>query len=76
MNPWNATNAESDMPLERSERDTTFISALSRCHICHVLPEKGGLDAVMTPDFSSHGQRPAVLPGPGDDAAKQVGGVG
>ena len=57
MNPWNATNAEFDTPPERRERDMTCISALSRCQIWRVIQEKGGLDAVMTPDFLSHGQR-------------------
>ncbi|OQV08053.1 hypothetical protein CLAIMM_12380 [Cladophialophora immunda] len=57
MDPWTAANADSDNPLGRSERDAIFISTLTKCQIWPVIQEKGGLDAVMTPDFLSHGQR-------------------
>ncbi|KIY02825.1 uncharacterized protein Z520_01290 [Fonsecaea multimorphosa CBS 102226] len=59
MDPWTATNADSDSddPLARSERDAMFISTLTKCQIWPVIQDKGGLDAIMTPDFLSHGQR-------------------
>ncbi|KAK4946454.1 hypothetical protein LTR10_014653 [Elasticomyces elasticus] len=57
MDPWHAANSEFDTPLERSQEDQTFISAMTQCQIWHIIERKGGLDAVMTPDFLSHGQR-------------------
>ncbi|KAJ9499582.1 hypothetical protein H2202_005165 [Exophiala xenobiotica] len=57
MDPWNAANAEFDTPLERSQEDERFVLALTQCQIWHVVQVKGGLDAIMTPDFLSHGQR-------------------
>ena len=54
MDPWNATHTDFATPLDR---DAMFVSALSRCQIWHVINEKGGLDAIMTSDFLSHGQR-------------------
>lgn len=54
MDPWNATSTESTTPMDR---DAMFISALKRCQIWHIIKEKGGLDAIMTPEFLSHGQR-------------------
>lgn len=57
MDPWTAASAEFDTPLERSERDTSFISALMDCQVWSVIQEKGGLEAIMTADFLSHGQR-------------------
>ncbi|KAI1609253.1 putative multidrug resistance-associated protein [Exophiala viscosa] len=57
MDPWNAANSEFDTPLERSQADQTFILALTQCQIWHIIEQKGGLDAVMTADFLSHGQR-------------------
>ncbi|OAP58615.1 hypothetical protein AYL99_07705 [Fonsecaea erecta] len=57
MDPWTAANGDSDDPLGRGERDAMFISTLTKCQVWHVIQEKGGLDATMTPDFLSHGQR-------------------
>lgn len=54
MDPWSISNVGGKTPLER---DGVFISALKRCQIWHIIEEKGGLDAVMTPEFLSHGQR-------------------
>ena len=54
MDPWGASHSEFTTPLDR---DAMFISALSRCQVWHIINEKGGLDAIMTPDFLSHGQR-------------------
>ena len=52
MDPWNALAA-----ARPADRDAVYISALSRCQVWHVIEAKGGLDALMTPDFLSHGQR-------------------
>lgn len=57
MNPWNAANSDLDTPVARSQEDQKFISALTQCQIWHIIEQKGGLDAIMTPDFLSHGQR-------------------
>lgn len=57
MDPWTASDTELRSALEPGDRDETFISALSQCQIWPVINEKGGLDATMTPDFLSHGQR-------------------
>ena len=57
MDPWNASNGSFNTPLERDEEDAKFITALSRCHIWHIIQKRGGLDAAMTVDFLSHGQR-------------------
>ncbi|ETI25244.1 hypothetical protein G647_04618 [Cladophialophora carrionii CBS 160.54] len=59
MDPWTASGTELQTPLSEHshERDELFISALAQCQIWPVIQEKGGLDAVMTPDFLSHGQR-------------------
>ncbi|RVX70090.1 hypothetical protein B0A52_06262 [Exophiala mesophila] len=54
MDPWGANDAAGKTPLAR---DADFISALKKCQIWHVIEDKGGLDAVMTPEFLSHGQR-------------------
>lgn len=54
MNPWNAAAADGSRAVEI---DATFISALSQCQLWPVVQAKGGLNAVMTPDFFSHGQR-------------------
>ncbi len=54
MDPWSATHLQSATPLDR---DAMFISALSRCQVWRAISEKGGLDAIMTSDFLSHGQR-------------------
>lgn len=52
MDPWNALAS-----AKSADRDAVYISALSRCQVWHVIEAKGGLDATMTPDFLSHGQR-------------------
>ncbi|KIW87337.1 uncharacterized protein Z519_11973 [Cladophialophora bantiana CBS 173.52] len=57
MDPWATANAELDGPVGRGECDALFISCLTECQIWHAIRERGGLDAVMTPDFLSHGQR-------------------
>jgi ATP-binding cassette, subfamily C (CFTR/MRP), member 1 len=49
MDPWHSINS--------SDRDAAYVSALRRCQVWQVIEAKGGLDAVMTPDFLSHGQR-------------------
>lgn len=54
MDPWNASHSASTTPLDQ---DQVFVSALTRCQIWGVIQDKGGLDAIMTPDFLSHGQR-------------------
>lgn len=56
MDPWTA-GLEGRDASRTTNRDETFISALSRCQVWQVIEEKGGLDAVMTTDFLSHGQR-------------------
>lgn len=54
MDPWrHATAAAASSP----DTDAAYISALSRCQVWHAVAAKGGLDATMTPDFLSHGQR-------------------
>ncbi|OAG36213.1 hypothetical protein AYO21_09607 [Fonsecaea monophora] len=62
MDPWTAANApEPGNPSSRRDcdrdRDAIFIATLTQCQIWSVIQEKGGLDATMTPDFLSHGQR-------------------
>jgi ATP-binding cassette, subfamily C (CFTR/MRP), member 1 len=55
MDPWDAL--ASSFGVGTANRDAAFISALSRCHVWHIIRDKGGLDAIMTSDFLSHGQR-------------------
>ena len=55
MDPWTATATDNE--LNSPDRDGIFISALTQCQIWPVILDKGGLDATMTPDFLSHGQR-------------------
>ncbi|EXJ89815.1 hypothetical protein A1O3_02882 [Capronia epimyces CBS 606.96] len=65
MDPWNAAlvadgssgTGRDPRPLNQADRDAAFISALSRCQIWPVIEANGGLDATMTSDFLSHGQR-------------------
>lgn len=57
MDPWTASNVDSSNLIEYAERDAGFISALTQCQIWPVIVSKGGLDAIMTHDFLSHGQR-------------------
>ena len=57
MDPWNAANGLFNTPLERDEEDAKFITALSRCQVWHIIQQRGGLEATMTVDFLSHGQR-------------------
>jgi ABC-type multidrug transport system fused ATPase/permease subunit len=54
MDPWNTSHSACATPMDR---DGMFISALSRCQVWSIIRDKGGLDAIMTPDFLSHGQR-------------------
>lgn len=56
MDPWKSTDI-ADPPVPLLERDASFITALRRCQIWHIIDSKGGLDATMTSDFLSHGQR-------------------
>jgi len=56
MDPWTA-ELNGQNASRTNNRDETFISALSRCQVWQVIEAKGGLDAVMTQDFLSHGQR-------------------
>ena len=59
MDPWTAlepdVNSTSTSTL--ANRDEIFISALAQCQIWPVILANGGLDALMTADFLSHGQR-------------------
>ena len=60
MDPWGALKSPLNnlgTGVHAADRDAAFISALSRCQVWHVIAAKGGLDAIMTPDFLSHGQR-------------------
>lgn len=62
MNPWKTrsatTGAEAlDGTATDADTDSSYISALSLCQIWPVILAKGGLDATMTADFLSHGQR-------------------
>jgi ABC-type multidrug transport system fused ATPase/permease subunit len=57
MDPWTATDTGLRTPCDSHDRDELFISALAQCQIWSVIQEKGGLDAIMTPEFLSHGQR-------------------
>ncbi|ETN39964.1 uncharacterized protein HMPREF1541_06191 [Cyphellophora europaea CBS 101466] len=52
MDPWHALGSSSSADI-----DAAYVSALSHCQVWNVIEAKGGLDAVMTPDFLSHGQR-------------------
>lgn len=55
MDPWNDHSADNSRCA--TGRDEAFISALSRCHVWQAIRDRGGLDAVITSDFLSHGQR-------------------
>jgi ABC-type multidrug transport system fused ATPase/permease subunit len=57
MDPWAATDTGLRTPGDSHDRDELFISALAQCQIWSVIQEKGGLDAIMTLEFLSHGQR-------------------
>ncbi|KAK5046622.1 hypothetical protein LTR84_007383 [Exophiala bonariae] len=55
MDPW---KDQSTNDLSHSTgRDEAFVSALSQCQVWQAIQAKGGLDAIMTSDFLSHGQR-------------------
>lgn len=56
MDPWRS-GLNDDTSSMIANRDEVFISALSQCQIWQVIKEKGGLSAIMTSDFLSHGQR-------------------
>lgn len=53
MDPWHARGKDK----ADTNRNAAYISALSRCQVWHVIEAKGGLDATMSADFLSHGQR-------------------
>lgn len=60
MDPWTATTATAafgDDARQQAPDDAAFISALRECQIWHIIESQGGLDAIMTPNFLSHGQR-------------------
>ncbi|KAJ9611765.1 hypothetical protein H2200_004949 [Cladophialophora chaetospira] len=57
MDPWTAADTEKTASADPHSRDELFVSALRQCQIWPVIEEKGGLDATMTADFLSHGQR-------------------
>ncbi|KIW11357.1 hypothetical protein PV08_10657 [Exophiala spinifera] len=60
MDPWTAatsTTAPGDNAHQQTLDDAAFISALRQCQIWHLIESQGGLDAIMTPNFLSHGQR-------------------
>ncbi|KAK6378993.1 hypothetical protein LTS17_006696 [Exophiala oligosperma] len=66
MDPWTATISKTHSETEifgghghhqQSSDDAAFISALRQCQIWHIIESQGGLDATMTPNFLSHGQR-------------------
>lgn len=56
MNPWGDQTEDGNL-TSSTDRDSLFISVLSQCRVWQPIEEKGGLDAIMTPDFLSHGQR-------------------
>ncbi|KPI34457.1 Metal resistance protein YCF1 [Cyphellophora attinorum] len=53
MDPWSTISGTTT----NANRDAVYISALKRCHIYPIIAARGGLDATMTADFLSHGQR-------------------
>ena len=50
LDPWHSATMSQDI-------EEQYISALTKCQLWSVIQANGGLNATMTPDFLSHGQR-------------------